>query len=179
MCYVFKYVPDYTFYPFVQHLDLVRRFNIEHYSSSYCNVKTNTGTWLWCHGNNSIINDKNNFSGEYSCLSVDLVFKRQFSYYLITIYVPGCMLVIVSWVRWKLTATFYTNNQIQDCCNRNFLTRWTSGSTPRRCPPGWLSASPPCSPCPHRWASSSSGPTRWLCPACPPSPPRTPSWSSI
>ena len=43
-------------------------------------------------------------SGEYSCLSVDLVFKRQFSYYLITIYVPGCMLVIVSWV---CVCTFY------------------------------------------------------------------------
>ena len=40
--------------------------------------------------------------GEYSCLSVDLVFKRQFSYYLITIYVPGCMLVIVSWVNFWL-----------------------------------------------------------------------------
>lgn len=42
------------------------------------------------------------FPGEYSCLSVDLVFKRQFSYYLITIYVPGCMLVIVSWVSFWL-----------------------------------------------------------------------------
>ena len=42
--------------------------------------------------------NENSCSGEYSCLSVDLVFKRQFSYYLITIYVPGCMLVIVSWV---------------------------------------------------------------------------------
>jgi hypothetical protein len=41
-------------------------------------------------------------SGEYSCLTVDLVFKRQFSYYLITIYVPGCMLVIVSWVSFWL-----------------------------------------------------------------------------
>ena len=41
-------------------------------------------------------------AGEYSCLSVDLVFKRQFSYYLITIYVPGCMLVIVSWVNFWL-----------------------------------------------------------------------------
>ena len=41
-------------------------------------------------------------AGEYSCLSVDLVFKRQFSYYLITIYVPGCMLVIVSWVSFWL-----------------------------------------------------------------------------
>ena len=36
--------------------------------------------------------------GEYSCLSVDLVFKRQFSYYLITIY----MLVVVSWVSFWL-----------------------------------------------------------------------------
>lgn len=41
-------------------------------------------------------------AGEYSCLSVDIVFKRQFSYYLITIYVPGCMLVIVSWVSFWL-----------------------------------------------------------------------------
>ncbi len=44
----------------------------------------------------------NLFLGEYSCLSVDLVFKRQFSYYLITIYVPGCMLVVVSWVSFWL-----------------------------------------------------------------------------
>ena len=41
-------------------------------------------------------------AGEYSCLSVDLIFKRQFSYYLITIYVPGSMLVIVSWVSFWL-----------------------------------------------------------------------------
>ena len=37
-------------------------------------------------------------TGEYSCLTVDLTFKREFSYYLLTIYVPCCMLVIVSWV---------------------------------------------------------------------------------
>ena len=37
-------------------------------------------------------------AGEYSCLTVDLTFKREFSYYLLTIYVPCCMLVIVSWV---------------------------------------------------------------------------------
>ena len=48
----------YKLHPFVQHLDLVLRFNIEHYSSSYCNVKTNTGTWLSSHENNWIINDK-------------------------------------------------------------------------------------------------------------------------
>jgi anionic glutamate receptor len=41
-------------------------------------------------------------AGEYSCLKVDLVFKRQFSYYLIQIYIPCCMLVIVSWVSFWL-----------------------------------------------------------------------------
>ena len=42
------------------------------------------------------------FSGEYSCLKVDLLFKREFSYYLIQIYIPCCMLVIVSWVSFWL-----------------------------------------------------------------------------
>ncbi|GBO05101.1 Glutamate-gated chloride channel [Araneus ventricosus] len=41
-------------------------------------------------------------SGEYSCLKVDLQFKREFSYYLIQIYIPCCMLVIVSWVSFWL-----------------------------------------------------------------------------
>lgn len=44
----------------------------------------------------------NQFSGEYSCLKVDLLFKREFSYYLIQIYIPCCMLVIVSWVSFWL-----------------------------------------------------------------------------
>ena len=37
------------------------------------------------------------FLGEYSCLQMQLTLKREFSYYLLTIYVPTCMLVIVSW----------------------------------------------------------------------------------
>ena len=41
-------------------------------------------------------------TGEYTCLTVDLLFKREFSYYLIQIYVPCCMLVIVSWVSFWL-----------------------------------------------------------------------------
>jgi anionic glutamate receptor len=41
-------------------------------------------------------------AGEYSCLKVDLIFKREFSYYLIQIYIPCCMLVIVSWVSFWL-----------------------------------------------------------------------------
>ena len=43
-------------------------------------------------------------AGEYSCLKVDLLFKREFSYYLIQIYIPCCMLVIVSWVSFWLDA---------------------------------------------------------------------------
>ncbi|RWS22676.1 putative glutamate-gated chloride channel-like protein, partial [Leptotrombidium deliense] len=39
---------------------------------------------------------------EYSCIVVKLVFKREFSYYLIQIYIPCCMLVIVSWVSFWL-----------------------------------------------------------------------------
>ena len=43
-------------------------------------------------------------AGIYSCLQVDLLFRREFSYYLITIYIPCCMLVIVSWVSFWLDA---------------------------------------------------------------------------
>ena len=42
------------------------------------------------------------WTGEYSCLRVDLIFKREFSYYLIQYYIPCCMLVIVSWVSFWL-----------------------------------------------------------------------------
>ncbi|XP_012280463.1 glutamate-gated chloride channel isoform X1 [Orussus abietinus] len=58
------------------------RFTLEKFFTDYCNSKTNTG--------------------EYSCLKVDLFFKREFSYYLIQIYIPCCMLVIVSWVSFWL-----------------------------------------------------------------------------
>ena len=39
----------------------------------------------------------NLYTGEYSCLLMELTLKREFSYYMLTIYVPTCMLVIVSW----------------------------------------------------------------------------------
>ncbi|XP_063853885.1 glutamate-gated chloride channel-like isoform X5 [Scylla paramamosain] len=58
------------------------RFTLEKFMTEYCNSKTNTGA--------------------YSCLKVDLLFKREFSYYLLTIYIPCCMLVIVSWVSFWL-----------------------------------------------------------------------------
>ena len=55
------------------------RFTLLKYFTEYCTSKTNTGA--------------------YSCIKVSMLFKREFSYYLILIYVPCCMLVIVSWVR--------------------------------------------------------------------------------
>ena len=35
--------------------------------------------------------------GEYSCLRVDLVFARELSFYVVTIYIPCFMIVVVSW----------------------------------------------------------------------------------
>jgi len=61
------------------------RFTLERFNTDYCTSRTNTG--------------------EYSCLRVDLVFKREFSYYLIQIYIPCCMLVVVSWVSFWLDPT--------------------------------------------------------------------------
>ncbi|RWS21142.1 glutamate-gated chloride channel-like protein, partial [Leptotrombidium deliense] len=58
------------------------RFSLQKYETRYCTSKTNTG--------------------EYGCLQVNLIFKREFSYYLIQIYIPCCMLVIVSWVSFWL-----------------------------------------------------------------------------
>lgn len=58
------------------------RFTLETFGTAFCTSRTATGA--------------------YSCLRVDLIFKREFSYYLIQIYIPCCMLVIVSWVSFWL-----------------------------------------------------------------------------
>lgn len=54
------------------------RFTLLKFRTDYCTSTTNTG--------------------KYSCVKVEMLFKREFSYYLILIYVPCSMLVIVSWV---------------------------------------------------------------------------------
>lgn len=58
------------------------RFTLQRTTTGSCSSKTNTG--------------------EYSCLIVNMTFKREFSYYMIQIYIPCCMLVIVSWVSFWL-----------------------------------------------------------------------------
>ena len=41
-------------------------------------------------------------SGEYSCLQVDLMFARQLSFFIVTVYVPCSMTVSVSWMSFWL-----------------------------------------------------------------------------
>jgi len=57
-------------------------FELARYADSKCDVETATGL--------------------YSCLSVDMMFKRQLSYYVFTIYIPTFMTVCVSWMSFWL-----------------------------------------------------------------------------
>lgn len=41
-------------------------------------------------------------TGEYSCLQTKLILRREYSYYLLQLYIPSFMLVIVSWVSFWL-----------------------------------------------------------------------------
>ncbi|KAK5964830.1 Cation transporter family protein, partial [Trichostrongylus colubriformis] len=60
-------------------------FQLNNVSTTYCTSITNTGT--------------------YSCLRTVLELRRQFSYYLLQLYIPSCMLVIVSWVSFWIDRT--------------------------------------------------------------------------
>ena len=74
MVYVWK---DETAVQFAPNMSLPGGFKMGRTGQDYCDVKTATG--------------------DYSCLQVDLMFAREVSYYIITIYLPTLMIVIVSW----------------------------------------------------------------------------------
>ncbi|CAJ0931379.1 unnamed protein product, partial [Mesorhabditis belari] len=57
-------------------------FSLENVETASCSSKTNTG--------------------EYSCLRTIFKLERQFSYYLLQVYIPSTLLVIVSWVSFWL-----------------------------------------------------------------------------
>jgi len=67
---------------FVDNLFLPGGFELDDYLNGNCDITTNTGT--------------------YSCLTVDMTFKRQLSYYILTIYIPTLMIVLVSWMSFWL-----------------------------------------------------------------------------
>lgn len=68
-------------------------FTMEKYLTSYCSSTTNTGS--------------------YSCLEVAFLFRRHVSHYLLTLYIPLAMFVLVSWVTfWINPKTDFTSRTV-------------------------------------------------------------------
>jgi len=65
-----------------RNLSLPGGFNLGGYGNQMCDVTTATG--------------------EYSCLQVDLMFARQLSFFIVTVYIPCSMTVSVSWMSFWL-----------------------------------------------------------------------------
>jgi len=63
-------------------------FELKHFQTGYCNSRTITG--------------------EYSCLKVEFRFKRLWNNYLISIYIPSIMLLVVSYLHFWLNPTATT-----------------------------------------------------------------------
>ncbi|KAF5280483.1 hypothetical protein FQA39_LY18064 [Lamprigera yunnana] len=63
----------------------IQKFTFEKFFTDYCISKTPIGS--------------------YGCIKVDFLFKRNFLYYLLQMYVPGYMLVITSWLSFWFDAS--------------------------------------------------------------------------
>ena len=74
LVYVWK---DAAAVQFAPNMSLPGGFKLSRTGQDYCDLATATG--------------------EYSCLQVDLVFARELSYFMVTMYVPCIMIVVVSW----------------------------------------------------------------------------------
>ncbi|CAK5081430.1 unnamed protein product [Meloidogyne enterolobii] len=76
-------------------------FQLTNVSTGYCTSKTNTGTYSYLNK----LFFKISFFVFERCLRTVLELRRQFSYYLLQLYIPSSMLVIVSWVSFWLDRT--------------------------------------------------------------------------
>jgi len=89
------------------------RFALEQFSTDYCDSHTNFGKlnlkWSWLSQNGKFVFNKFMYLGIYSCLRVDILFKREFTYCLLQVYIPCIMLVSVAylsfWIDRKETTT--------------------------------------------------------------------------
>uniref|UniRef100_A0A1I7VMZ9 Glutamate-gated chloride channel n=1 Tax=Loa loa TaxID=7209 RepID=A0A1I7VMZ9_LOALO len=81
-------------------------FELQDVLTDYCTSKTNTGlcneNTNYLHGFFRCLVSMPTVSGEYSCLRTKMILRREFSYYLVQLYIPSLMLVIVSWVSFWL-----------------------------------------------------------------------------
>ena len=106
-------------------------------------------------------------TGAYSCLRVVLTFARQLSFFIVTIYIPCFMIVIVSWMSFwidhKAVSWLHTKNVL--LANSNAVVHTRASSRLSTCPESRFThpscfafvqrfllvcpwASPPCLPCP-------------------------------
>ena len=120
-------------------------YNDKHFTFNCISIKLTVSFYLTYLNKRNNIGTNNNLHclGEYSCLQVDLMFARQLSFFLVTIYVPCMMTVTVSWfsfwldhkavrlkrpiIRPRLFIKMFVKNRLNPyvtlkCCNCYFLT---------------------------------------------------------